>query len=236
MARAVGRPRARASLYRERGPGERWWFGLLLIPALLTTVVVYTQGEAIESDLAQDAVDRVRSAGLARTTVQMSGRNATLLVPTGENENAALKAVGQVEGIGDIRVENVAANAREARACDELQTKVDRALGGRGIAFAGASTRLTGAGLSAVRAVGKVLAACPSADVVAEGHTDPSVLNGGKVSLSRAEAVRRALARSGVPMARIDVKGFGSTYPVTAGGSNADRARNNRVAVTVAGD
>ncbi len=235
MARTVGTP-GRTRLYRERGPGERWWFGLLLIPALLTAAVVLTQGDAIESELERDALAQLRTAGLPHTQVEMAGRNATLLVPTGEDENAALAAAREVEGIADVEVVNVAANAREARACEVLQHKIDRAGDQQGIAFAGGSTTMTGSGLATVRSVGRLLVACPSAVVVAEGHTDPAVINGGKVSLGRAEAVRNALARAGVKKSRVSVKGFGDSYPVSTGDTGAARARNNRVEVTVAGE
>jgi outer membrane protein OmpA-like peptidoglycan-associated protein len=232
MARAVDGSKTR--LYRASTPGERWWFAFLLVPTLLTVLFVTTRGDAVEAELEQQALVALQEAGLVATQVEMAGRNATLLVPTGESSDLAVQAVGTVDGIGRVSAEHVARSAREARACERLQQKVDAAADGNGIIFAGASTTLASPGTT--QAIAKLLVRCPSATVVAEGHTDASVVGGATISLRRAEAVRNALVKAGVQAERVTAKGFGDTYPASAKDTPAGRALNNRVVVTVTED
>ena len=133
MARAVDRSNdgSRTRLYRASTPGERWWFAFLLVPALLTALFVVMRGDVVESELREQALAALHEAGLANTQVEMAGRNATLLVPTGESGDAAVQVARAVEGMGDVSVEHVARNAREARACDGLQRKIDRVTDGK---------------------------------------------------------------------------------------------------------
>jgi outer membrane protein OmpA-like peptidoglycan-associated protein len=238
MARAVapseGGPRKK--LYRAGGPGERWWFAVLLVPALLTALAVYSSGPAIESELEKETVAALAAAGLTGTAVEMHGRNVTVRVPTGQSQSKAQQAAEAVTGIGNVDIERVARNAAEARACEGLQAKMDDATRGRGIGFDGSSTSLAGASATAVHTIARLLVRCPSAAVAANGYTDGSVLNGSTVSLRRAEAVRNALLRGGVKPARVDAKGFGDTFPVTDDDSPAGRAANNRVTITLVED
>jgi outer membrane protein OmpA-like peptidoglycan-associated protein len=238
MARAVapadGSPRRK--LYREGSPGERWWFALLLVPASLTALAVYLGGGSVEAELQQQTAASLQAAGLTGVTVDMHGRNATLNVPTGQNEATAKTAAESIAGLGDIEVKHVARNAAEARACEDLQTKIDSATGGRGVRFEGSSTSLSGAGAASVHAIAKLLVRCPSADVVANGYTDGSVLNGSTVSLRRAETVRKALVRDGVKVTSVDTQGFGDSFPLSTQDSPAGRAANNRVSITLVED
>lgn len=220
-------------LHRAGSPGERWWFAVLLIPTLLTAVVILTQGETIEADLESETVAALREAGLANTRVDMSGRRVTLLVPTGENVDRAVAVAEEIEGVGDVTGERVAASAAEAKACANLQNKIDGVADGRGIQFGGSGTTVSAAGRVAVKAIADLLVRCPSALVTAEGHVDASVLDGSTVSLRRAEAVKRALQDEGVKSSRIKVQGFGDTFPLAKESSAAAAALNNRVAVTV---
>jgi len=237
MARAVapsdGSPRKK--LYRQN-PGERWWFALLLLPTSLTALAVYTIGGSVESELRQNTLVSLEAAGLTGVTVEMHGRNVTVKVPTGQSQDKAEAAVESVTGIGKVDVEQVARNAAEARACDDLQAKIDNVTKGRGIPFDGSSASLSGSSAAAVRTIAKLLVHCPSAMVAANGYTDGSVLRGSTVSLRRAEAVRGALVRDGVKAARIDAQGFGDTFPVSRDDTPAGRAANNRVSITLVED
>ena len=123
MARAVVPPRRR--LYRRASPGERWWFALLLVPALLTAAVVYGRGGAIESQLQGDVETSLQDAGLSGTTVEMNGRKAVVHVPTGMSMDVVAEAAQSVDGVAEVRVKHVVRNAAEARACEDLQTKID---------------------------------------------------------------------------------------------------------------
>ena len=231
MARPVVPPRRR--LYRRSSPGERWWFALLLLPALLTAAVVYARGGAIESQLQGDVEGSLESAGLTGVTVEMNGRNAVVHVPTGMSQAVVADAAQKVDGVADVEVEHLR-NGSEARACADLQTKIEGASRTGGIQFAGSSTAVSGSSAATVVAVAKLLMRCPSAAVTVDGHTDGSVLNGAIVSLRRAEAVRDALVQDGVQAYRISTKGYGDTFPLTAANTPAGRAANNRVTITLA--
>jgi outer membrane protein OmpA-like peptidoglycan-associated protein len=228
-------PASKARIYRASTPGERWWFALLLVPVLLTAALVATRGDDIEAQLADETTAALREAGLAKTRVEVSGRSATLLVPTGESLEQAARTARSVEGIGDITVEHVARNKAEALACAGLQPKIDAALPARGISFAGRTPDLTSSGAASLRAVARLLVRCPSAMVVAEGHADSTIVKGADLSQRRAEAVRARLAAAGVDKTRVDVRGYGDAIPVADNDTAAGRAKNNRVTIRVEG-
>jgi outer membrane protein OmpA-like peptidoglycan-associated protein len=76
----------------------------------------------------------------------------------------------------------------------------------------------------------------PSKRVRIEGYTDSSGDSTANLALSRqrAEAVRDALVAAGVKASRIEVAGRGEANPVASNDSEAGRARNRRVVVTLA--
>jgi outer membrane protein OmpA-like peptidoglycan-associated protein len=76
---------------------------------------------------------------------------------------------------------------------------------------------------------------CRVGRFVIEGHTD-SIGNAAynkQLSERRAEAVRRALVRRGVPAERLAVEGLGSQHPLDAGSTPQSHARNRRVDLVV---
>ena len=111
--------------------------------------------------------------------------------------------------------------------------KIDKVTETRGVLFAGGSSSLSGSASAQVAAIGKLIVKCPSARVKVDGHADASVLDKSSVSLRRAEGVRNALVRYGVKAARIEVNGYGDTFPIARDDSPEARAANNRVVITV---
>ena len=235
MARAVESshdvtPRRR--IYRQ-SPGERWWFAVILLPALLTAAFVTVTGASIERDLGIRTATALQESGLSGVSVTMSGRNAMLKVPTGQSQEKAIEVAQGVEGIGDVDVEHVARNASEARACEALQERLDDVTEGKGLTFGGSSTLLSGPAVSQVSTIGRMLVKCPSVVVSIDGHTDASVINAPLVSLRRAETVRDALARAGVKTTRMKANGYGDSHPASTEDSSEGRALNNRVNITL---
>ncbi|MHA3021797.1 OmpA family protein [Mycobacterium sp. BMJ-28] len=82
-----------------------------------------------------------------------------------------------------------------------------------------------------------ILNAHPGAWATVDGHTDGG--DGGPehsalaLSQARAESVRDWLIAHGVPAARIQVRGWGSTQPLQPSDSPAHRAANRRCDVSV---
>jgi outer membrane protein OmpA-like peptidoglycan-associated protein len=139
-----------------------------------------------------------------------------------------------VDGVRAVSTTDVFASAAEARACTNLQQKLDRATKGQRITFEGSSTRLTASGRQMVTAVGELLSACRPATAVVGGHTDASTHHGSEISLRRARLVIDLLARAGVKRPRLEGRGYADQFPLAERGDAASRARNHRVSVVAA--
>lgn len=213
-------------LVRRGMPGERWWFGLLLVPALISVFVVWHRGSAIESDLETHATQALRAAGLPGSTVEASGLAITLKVPTGEDADQARAVVAAVDGVMSVKVVDVPKDAAEAAACAELT----KALGPTGLAlpFPGATVAPTPAEAQLLAPVTDLLLRCPSISVVAAGYTDDSVPGASQVATARAQAVAAQLTAAGVPAERVSAQGFGDSSRLAQGGD-----ANNRVVLAV---
>lgn len=211
--------------YRRSNPGERWWFALLVIPALIATFVVWQGGSGIERQLEEAATSSLRAAGLPGATAEASGRTMTVRVPTGEDQALAREAVSAVPGVGGVKVSLVARDETEAAACASLSSLL---ADGRALAFSGDSTRLSGAVANELKTIAALLRDCPSAHLSAGGFTDRSSGNALKVSQARAEAVVRNLEAAGIAPARLAAQGFGAAFPVVDGTAK-EREANNRV-------
>ncbi|HSV38193.1 MAG TPA: OmpA family protein [Nocardioidaceae bacterium] len=231
MARAVESSTDAPRRFYRQSPGERWWFAVILLPALLTAAFVATSGPAIEHDLGLSTSQALQSNGVIGVQVEMSGRNATLKVPTGQSQEQALAVASAIDGIGDVKVDNVARSAAEERACQRLEETMGNA--DEVLSFAGSSTGLSGSAVGQVSALSKLLLKCPAVTVKVSGHTDGSVVNASVVSLRRAEAVRDALVRDGVKATRIKTQGYGDSLPASSEDTPTGRALNNRVTITL---
>lgn len=103
------------------------------------------------------------------------------------------------------------------------------------ITFETGSTRLTPAGMRAVRQAAAILKANPSVKVRIDGHTDdigtaPSNL---RLSTARAATVRQVLHTLGIAHERMSYRGYGESVPKLANTSPANRAVNRRVEFVV---
>jgi outer membrane protein OmpA-like peptidoglycan-associated protein len=150
-------------------------------------------------------------------------------VPTGTEIENVRAVVDALPGVLSVTTTSVYASAKEARACEGLQGKLDRATRSQRILFVPGSARLTGAGAGMVGAVGRLLTACGSAAVVVGGHADEDTANGSALSLQRAKILAGALQRSGVAKKRMELRGYGDQFPL----SDKSRAENERGSVTV---
>ena len=84
--------------------------------------------------------------------------------------------------------------------------------------------------------IAKVIKQHPEiAMVVIEGHTDTrgNAKANRKLSLARAESVRKYLMKKGVDAARLDAQGYGPDRPIATNKTSKGRAANRRVAFTI---
>ncbi|HLI99377.1 MAG TPA: OmpA family protein [Bradyrhizobium sp.] len=76
---------------------------------------------------------------------------------------------------------------------------------------------------------------CPTANIDIVGHTDADGESAANQALSerRAQAVVDYLTKAGLPAGRFTAIGYGSTQPVAANNSEADKAKNRRIEFVV---
>ena len=101
--------------------------------------------------------------------------------------------------------------------------------------FAFNRAELTPEGRTRLEAVVTVLGRHPTVRVLVEGHTDAIGSDAYNLRLSerRAAAVRDYLVEHGVEATRIDVRGAGKAAPIASNATEAGRAQNRRVEITV---
>lgn len=222
--------------HRVRRPLTRsFWVLAVVAPLALTGVVGYTQGPAVEATLVASARKALVAEGLKGVGLVADGQRLTAEVPTGRDPAVVAKVLAGVRGVAAVSTTEVFANAAEAKACDGLQRKLDRATRRQRIPFAGSSTRLTAEGQQWVTAVGRLLKACRPATATVGGHSDSSTVNGPEISLERARVVIRLLVRAGVKRERLAPRGYADQFPVSERDDQASRAKNQRASVVADG-
>jgi outer membrane protein OmpA-like peptidoglycan-associated protein len=102
-----------------------------------------------------------------------------------------------------------------------------------GQAFPSGSAQLTSRAIASLRQLAAEVPAGASLQI--EGHTDAQGADDANRLLSqrRADAVRRALAAAGIAASRLRAVGKGEADPVAENTTEAGRARNRRVEITV---
>lgn len=215
---------------RVRRPlAAAFWVAVLVVPLALTVLVGVLRGPTIQDTLQADVRAALRDAGVSGVRVHADGRQVVAEVPTGVKVEKVRAVIDAVPGVLSVDATSVYASAKEARACDGLQDKLDRATKGQRILFSPGSARLTSSGIAMVGAAGKLLDACGSASVIVGGHADENTTNGSTLSLERAKILAGALQRAGVAPKRMELRGYGDQFPV----SDKARAENERGSIVV---
>jgi OOP family OmpA-OmpF porin len=103
------------------------------------------------------------------------------------------------------------------------------------IHFGVGSATLAPGSSPALNEVAETLKRNPDLKVEIGGHTDnegPARLNR-KISLERAEEVKRYLAARGVPRTRMVTKGYGEVHPIASNRHAEGRAQNRRIELKI---
>ncbi len=213
---------------------------VLLTLAGFALFCIGTHARRVPVELAIELENRLAAADLSSAQVQFHGRDLTL-VGTAPDQQSRRDAGELAAGVWGVRnVDNqitvsVAAAPSRAAVREAVQDQVDAVLSSGVIEFETGRDRLTRSGAATVERIGAVLARSPETRARIEGHTDSegaAAFNGG-LSRRRAQAVLRALVRSGVPKSRLQADGFGETRPIADNATAAGRLRNRRVEIAI---
>lgn len=201
--------------------------GALLV-ALLGWLGARMSAPAILAPLEAQASQAIAAAGGAGIEARFTIGNGTpTRHPTligGEDFDdttraAVAKAVYAVPGIGSVRWSDGVRNATTIEMQENplhCQEDVEALLRARTIRFEEGSAAIDAASRDLVDEVANALRPCLGAIIAITGHTDRSGTEPGNLALSqeRADAVRQALMRRGIPADGLRARGVGSSQPV----------------------
>jgi outer membrane protein OmpA-like peptidoglycan-associated protein len=229
-------------------------FGVLplagLVPVFLFGLTAFAHG-AVQSVAAQSARAALDRIGADWAQVRASGQwivlegNPPSTTDAGEALDAVRKAqaptmfgvtspiarvtAGWSEGALEASAAPIAPAARAA--CDQSLAQL---LSGASIAFETESAAIGAASSGLLDRIAEAAKACPGVLRI-EGHTDDEGREAfnQRLSLERAQAVRRELVRRGISEARLAVEGFGSRNPIASNQDEQGRTRNRRIEIRV---
>ena len=184
-------------------------------------------------------VAKAAAAAGAKRFVQMSaiGADPDSLAEYGRTKAAGEAAV-QAAFPGASIVNNLTVKAPALpAACATLGQTITDALNAHPLTFGVDSSALNPDQVAALNTLGATMKGCvgvpggPTAVAVA-GHTEAGGVND-PLSIARAEAVKAVLVSAGVPAAAITTSGVGAVDQAAPNTSDAGRAANRRVTISV---
>lgn len=176
---------------------------------------------------------------VAGVTVDVKGTAASILgaAPTEEARNALVGAV--VKAFAGAKVSAgglVIGDPTQAPAsCDAAADYVRLVTAATKIQFAPAGTALTPESQTALKQLAEGLKKCTSVKLLVAGNTDNkgTAAQNETISQTRADAVKTALVKLGLKAANITTIANGSSKPIVSNDTDAGRALNRRVDISV---
>lgn len=218
--------------------------GALLV-AVLAAIAGGLTGPRLAARLGEEAAVAIAKAGAAPVRATFASGNGWPsrhpVLSGGEGLDQATRAraarsVAAIPGVGGVRWADgraLAASAERPLHPLDCQKDVEALLRSRSIRFEESSARIDAASAELVDEVAAALRPCLGNIIAITGHTDASGPEPGNLELSlvRANAVRDALTRRGIPADGLRTSGVGSRYPVT--GLEATDPANRRIEFSV---
>jgi outer membrane protein OmpA-like peptidoglycan-associated protein len=178
---------------------------------------------------------RTLEAENAQRTAEEAQRAADLAK---QQANAASASGAQARQDAQAAEARAAALAAQLSAMDAKSTDRGMVVTIGDLLFDTNSATLKPGADSSVQRLGAFLKAYPERRALIEGHTDSvgSTESNQLLSERRANAVRSALLATGVGADRLDVRGYGKTYPIGNNQTAEGRMSNRRVEVLLSDD
>ena len=201
--------------------------GAVLVSAL-AIVAGRMSGQRLTERLAARAAAVIAAADGAPVVARFASANGSAsrhpVLSGGEDldestRNRVAKAVAAIPGVGGVRWADGTALAESSDAPVaplRCQDDVEALLQARTIRFEESSARIDAMSGELVDEVAAALRPCLGSIIAITGHTDASGPEPGnlQLSLARAQAVRDALVRRGIPSDGLRTRGLGSRSPV----------------------
>jgi OOP family OmpA-OmpF porin len=216
-----------------------------LIVAAMALIGASLTGPGMASALSSRAAQAIADAGAAPVRARFVSANGWSsrhpLLSGGERLDEATRAraaraIAAIPGVGGVRWADGSAlveSSDHPRTPLDCEADVEALLRARSIRFEESSARIDVASGELVDEVAAALRPCLGNIIAITGHTDASGPEAGNINLSlaRANAVRVALVRRGIPADGLRTGGVGSRVPI-AGLEPADPA-NRRIEFSV---
>lgn len=213
--------------------------------AILALLAGRVNGAEMAAELEDRAVATIARVGGQPVEARFASRNGWPsrhpLLMGGERLDEATrdrvaKAVAAIPGVGGVRWADGTALAESAIAPVQplhCQEDVETLLRARSIRFEEGSARIDAASGALIDEVASALSPCLGSIIAVTGHTDSTGPEPGnlELSLSRAQAVRQALIRRGIPADGLRTRGRGSRSPVD--GLDPSDPANRRIEFSV---
>jgi OOP family OmpA-OmpF porin len=216
------------------------------VQALLTEGTDFTDQISIDdktalpNPAALSALLHALSTASGAASIKYDGDKVTLSGKVADQATKATAARAAAAAVPGAVIANelqtpVVAKPPVSQACQTFEARLARFNAENKLVFLSGTDTVNDASRASVTKAAKLLLSCATFDVEVAGHTDNLGNPATSLPLSqqRADAVKTALVRLGVPAERITSRGYGETRPVAPNTTSAGRIANRRVEIRV---